>query len=83
MVNAIPCDILIPSTKCEGLSYPTYYLKSRGGVIRNNFLEYRAKQATLLNGELIFMHDLYQIKLNIYSIGIFRAPVVTQIIVKV
>ena len=33
--------------KCEGLSYPTHFLKSRGSVIKNNFLEYRTKQATL------------------------------------
>ena len=38
----------MPSTKCEGLSYPTHFLKSRGSVIRNNFLEYRTKQATFL-----------------------------------
>ena len=37
----------MPSTKCEGLSCPTHFLESRGGVIRNNFLEYRTKQATL------------------------------------
>ena len=37
----------MPSTKCEGLSYPAHSLKSRGSVIRNNFLEYRTKQATL------------------------------------
>ena len=37
----------MPSTKCEGLSYPTRFLKSRGSVIKNNFLEYGAKQATL------------------------------------
>ena len=37
----------MPSTKCEGLSYPTHFLKSMGSVIRNNFLEYRTKQATL------------------------------------
>ena len=37
----------MPSTKCERLSYPTHFLKSRGSVIRNNFLEYRTKQATL------------------------------------
>ena len=37
----------MPSTKCEGLSYPTHFLKSRGSVIWNNFLEYRTKQATL------------------------------------
>ena len=35
------------STKCEGLSYPTHFLKSRGSVIRNNFFEYRSKQSTL------------------------------------
>ena len=46
MNNAIPLKNLMPSTKCEGLSYPTY-LKSRGSVIRNNFLEYRTTQATL------------------------------------
>ena len=37
----------MPSTKCEGLRYPTHFLKSRGSVIRNYFLEYRTKQATL------------------------------------
>ena len=37
----------MPSTKCEGLSYPTHVVKNRGSVIRNNFLEYRTKQATL------------------------------------
>ena len=37
----------MPSTKCEGLRYPTHFLKSRGSVIRNNFLEYRTKQTTL------------------------------------
>ena len=35
------------STKCEGLSYPTHFLKNRGSVIKNNFPEYRTKQATL------------------------------------
>ena len=35
------------STNCEGISYPTHFFKSRGSVIRNNFLEYRTKQATL------------------------------------
>ena len=33
--------------------------------------------------EIIFMHYSQQIKQNIYSIGIFRSPVVTQFIVKV
>ena len=35
------------STKYEGFSYPTHFLKSRGSVIMNTFLEYRTKQATL------------------------------------
>ena len=35
------------STKCEGLSYPNHFLKSMVSVIKNNFLEYRTKQATL------------------------------------
>ena len=36
----------MPSTKYAGLSYPTHFLKSRGSVIRNNFLEYRTNKAT-------------------------------------
>ena len=72
------------STKCEGLSYPTHFLKSRGSGIRNNFLEYRTNQANFfLARRNDFMHCSLQIKQNIYSICIFRAPVVTQFIVKV
>ena len=37
----------MPTTKCEGLSYPNHFLKSKGSVIRNSFPEYRTKQATL------------------------------------
>ena len=37
----------MPSIKCEGLIYPTHFLKSRGSVIRNYFLEYRATQAAI------------------------------------
>ena len=37
----------MPSTKCEGLSYPTHFLKSMGSVTRNNFLGYRTTQATI------------------------------------
>ena len=44
----------MPPTKCEGLSYPAHFLKSRGSVIRNNFLEYRTKQATLFARRNIF-----------------------------
>ena len=36
----------MPSTKDAGLSYPTHFLKSRGSVIRNNFLEYRTYKTT-------------------------------------
>ena len=73
----------MPSTKCEGLSYPTHFLKSRGTVIRDNFLEYRTKQATIFARRSDFMHWSLQIKQNIYPIGIFRAHVVTQFIVRV
>ena len=34
------------STIYVGLSYPTHFLKRRGSVIRNNFLEYRTNKAT-------------------------------------
>ena len=37
----------MPSTKCEGLNFPTHFLKRRESVTRNNFLEYTTKQATL------------------------------------
>ena len=73
----------MPSTKCEGLSYLTHFFKSRGSVIRNNFLEYRTKQATLFARQNDSMHCSLQIKQTIYSIGIFRDPIVTQCIVKV
>ena len=46
IVNAIPLEVLVPSTKYAGLSYPTHFLKSRGSVIRNDFLEYRTYKAT-------------------------------------
>ena len=73
----------MPSTKCEGLSYPTHFLKSRVVLLGILFLDYKTKQATFLRDERIFMHCLLQIKQNMYSIGIFRAPVVTQFILKV
>ena len=37
----------MPSTNCEGLSYPTHFCKSMGSVIKYNFIEYRTKQATI------------------------------------
>ena len=73
----------MPSTNCEGLSYPTHFCKSRGSIIRNNYFEYRTEQVTLFAQRMIFMHCSLQIKQNIYTVGIFRAPVVTQFIVKV
>ena len=73
----------MPSTKCEGLSYPNHFLKNMGSVIRNTFLEYRTKQATLFARRNHFIHCSLQIKQNIYTIGTFRAPVVTQLKVKV
>ena len=73
----------MPSTKCEGFSYPNHFLKSSGSVMRNNFLEYRTKQATLFVRRNDFMHCSLQIKQNMYSVGIFRALIVTQFIVKV
>ena len=36
----------MPLTKYAGFSYPIHLLKSRGSVIRNNFLEYRTNKAT-------------------------------------
>ena len=70
----------MPSTKCEGLSYPTHFLKSRGSVI---FLNTDLSKPHFLRDETIFMHCSLQINQNVYSLGIFRAPVVTQFIVKV
>ena len=81
----------MPSTKYEGLSYPTHFLKSGGSDIRNNFLEYRTTQVNIFCARvrrrcclktLLMIHYLIQIKQNLYSIDIFRAPVVTQLIVK-
>ena len=73
----------MPSTKCEGLSYPTHLLKRRGGVIKNNFLEYRTKQATRFARRI----DLYALFATNKAKHIlnrhFPAPVVTQFIVKV
>ena len=47
------------------------------------FLNTELNKPHFMHDEKIFMHCLLQIKQNIYSIGIFRAPVVTQFIVKV
>ena len=52
----------MPSTKCEWLSYPIHFLKSRGSVIRNNILEYRLSKPHFVRDEMIFMHCTLQIK---------------------
>ena len=83
MVKAIPLEVLMPSTKYEGLSYPTHFLKSRDSVIRNNFLEYRTKQATLVahRNDFYALFATYKAKHILKSH--FCAPVETQFIVKV
>ena len=73
----------MPSTKREGLSYPTHFLKSRGSVIKNNFLEYRTKQATLFAQRNDFNAMFARNKAKHVLIRHFCAPVVTQFIVKV
>ena len=73
----------MPSTKCEGLSYPTHFLKNRVVLLGIIFLNTEVNKLHLLRDERIFMYCSLQIKHNIYSIVIFRAPVVTQFIVKV
>ena len=83
MVNAIHSEVLMSSTKCEGLSYPTHFLSSRGSVIRNNFLEHRTKQATLFARRNIFHALLAKNKAKHIHNRHFRAPVETQFIVKV
>ena len=51
------------STKYEGSSYPTNFLKSRGSTITNIFLKGRAKKAVqLLRDEMIIMHCLLENK---------------------
>ena len=74
----------MPSTKYVGFSYPTHFLKSRGSVISNNFLEYRTNKATHCarrNGyyALLAINKAKHIPNRLF----FRAPVVTQFIVKV
>ena len=73
----------MPSTKCEGLSYPTHFFKKRAVLLGIFFFNTELNKPHFLRDEMIFMHCLLQIKQKIYSIGIFRAPVVTQFIVNV
>ena len=73
----------MPSTNCEGLSYPTHFLKGREVLLGIILMNTELNKLHFLRDEMIFMHCSLQIKQNIYSIVIFRAPVVTQFIVKV
>ena len=73
----------MPSTKYAGLSYPTHFLKSRGIVIRNKFLECRTNKATHYARQNDF-YALFVINIAKYILNrLFCAPVVTQFIVKV
>ena len=67
----------MPSTKCEGLSYPSHFLKSRVVLLGIIFLNTELNKLHFLRDEMIFMHCSLLIKQNIYSIGIFHAPIVT------
>ena len=48
-----------------------------------NFLNTEINKLHFLRDEMILIHCSLQIKQNIYSIGILRAPIGTQFIVKV
>ena len=73
----------MPSTNCEGLTYPATSVKVGVVLLGVFFLYTELSKPHFLRDEMICMHCSLQIKQNIYSIGIFRAPVVTQFIVKV
>ena len=73
MDTVIPLEVLMPSTKYMGSNYPTHFLKSRGSVFMNNFLE----QATLfaqrndLNAKpMLNMHISCSCSDTIYRISI-------------
>ena len=69
------------STNYEGLSYPNHVLKSIGVVLLGILsLNTELNKPTFLRNEMFAMNFSLQIKQKIYSIGISRAPVVTQII---
>ena len=72
----------MPLTKCEELNYPTHFLNSWGSVIRKK-MNTKPNKPHFLRGGMILMHCSLQIKQNMYLVGIFRAPVVTQFIVNV
>ena len=67
------------------LSYPTHFSKSRGSVIKNTFIEYKAKLINIFARRNVFIYYSPQMRQNMYSIhvGILCAPAVTHIIVTV
>ena len=67
----------------RGLVTPPTSVKVGVVLLGTIFLNTELNKPHFLRDEMIFMHCSLQIKQNIYSIGIFRAPVVTQFIVKV
>ena len=73
----------MPSSNFVGLNYPTHFCKSRGSVIRINFLEYSTKQAILFARRNDFYALFAANKAKHILNRQFRAPVVTQFIVKV
>ena len=52
----------MPSTKCEGLSYPTHFLKSRVVLLGIIFLNTELNKLHFLRDERIFMYCSRQIK---------------------
>ena len=73
----------MPSTKYAGLSYLNHFFKSRGSVIRNNFLEYKTNNATHFARRDDFYALLAINKAKHFPNRLLRSPEVTQFIVKV
>ena len=71
----------MPSSKCEGLSCPTHFLKNRGSVLRKK-LNTELNKSHFLSDKMILC-IVRKKRQNIYSKGIFSAPVVTHFILKV
>ena len=70
--------------KMWGVKLPHPLLEKNGVVLSGIiFLNTELNKPHFLRDLMIFMHCSLQIKQKIYSIGIFRAPVATQFIVKV
>ena len=65
----------MPSTKFEGLSYPTHFLKNTGRVISYIFPEYISKHFIFGATKCIYVQFLLQIKQSQYLIGIVRAHI--------